>query len=67
LKAQEAKLHEQAAQLTTLKTAFESLQQRLADLTSPAGGLPDRRATAGRPASRLPSPRADVLATRLQP
>lgn len=67
VKAQEAKLHEQAAQLTALKTALESLQQRLADLTSPAGGLPDRRATAGRPASRLPSPRADVLAARLQP
>lgn len=67
VKAQEAKLHEQAAQLTMLKTAFESLQQRLADLTSPAGGLPDRRATADRPASRLPSTRADVLATRLQP
>ena len=60
--AQEAKLGEQSA----LKTALESLHQRVADLTSPSG-LPDRRATAGRPASRRPSSRADVLVTRLQP
>ncbi len=66
VKAQEARLHDQAAQITALKNALESLHHRVAELNSP-GGLPDRRATADRPASRLPSPRADALATRLQP
>lgn len=64
--AQEAKLHHQEAEITALKNALESLHQQVADLIS-SGGLPDRRATAGRPASRLPTPRADALATRLQP